>query len=221
MPESILFTWLQGAPFYQDLHARAVHSVPARAGAFWLDVGCGPGLVTRLAASRGYRAKGIDASPRMIKAARRLARRHHSSAEFEVGTIAALPFQYADVVSAASLLAVVEDKPSNLSALWQCVRPGGHLLIIEPTVRMNPENAATAIADGLPRKRIRGLRLWAAARRNKAVDPRIYGALDGERRYVDLLDGLVGAWILRKGLVRDGEGDRVLVNVPLEREDSA
>ena len=195
---STLFTWLQGAPFYQDLHQRAVESLPAGAGTIWLDIGCGPGLVARLAASRGYSAKGIDADPRMIKAAKRLAKHHHSSAEFEVGNITALPYQYADVVSAASLLAVLDDKPSGLNALWRYVRPGGHLLIIEPTVRMNPENAGTALGEGLPRKRISGLRLWAAARQNKAVDPRIYGALEGERQYVDLLHGLVGAWIFKK-----------------------
>lgn len=142
---SVLFTWLQGAPFYQDLHQRAVEGLPPGTGKIWLDVGCGPGLVTRLAASHGYSAKGIDADPRMIKAAIRLAKHHHSSAEFEVGSIMALPYQYADVVSAASLLAALDDKPSGLNALWRCVRPGGHLLIIEPTVRMNPENAGTAL----------------------------------------------------------------------------
>lgn len=195
---SILFTWLQNATFYQDLHQRAVESLPAGAGKIWLDIGCGPGLVTRLAASRGYSAKGIDADPRMIKAAKRLAKHHHSSAEFEVGNITALPYRYADVVSAASLLAVLDDKPSSLNALWQCVRPGGHLLIIEPTDRMNPENANNAIAMGLPLKRINGLRLWAAARKNRAVDPIICDGLEGERQYADLLHGLVGAWIIRK-----------------------
>lgn len=195
---SILFTWLQGAQFYQDLHQRAVDSLPPGTGKIWLDVGCGPGLVTRLAASRGYSAKGIDADPRMIKAAKRLAKHHHSLAEFEVGNITALPYQYADVVSAASLLAVLDDKPSGLNSLWRCVRPGGYLLIIEPTDRMNPENAKNVISAYLPQKRINGLRLWAAARQNKTVDPKIYDELEGKQQYVDLLHGLVGAWIFKK-----------------------
>ena len=195
---SMLFTWLQGAHFYRDLHQRAVEQLPVGPGRIWLDVGCGPGLVTRFAAERGYSAKGVDADPSMIKAAKRLAKVHRSSAEFEVANIDGLPERYADVVSAASLLAVLDDKSSGLKSLWRCVRPGGHLLIIEPTNQMNPENAKKLIGVDLPQKRISGLRLWAAARQNRAVDPKIYDAIEAERQYVDLLHGLVGAWVFRK-----------------------
>ncbi len=195
---SMLFTWLQGAHFYRDLHHRAVENLPISPGKIWIDVGCGPGLVTRFAAERGYSAKGVDADPSMIKAAKRLAKIHRSAAEFEVGNIAGLPDQYADVVSAASLLAVLDDKPSGLKSLWRCVRPGGYLLIIEPTDQMNPENVKKLVGADLPPKRINGLRIWASARQNRTVDPKIYDAIDGERQYVDLLHGLVGAWIFRK-----------------------
>lgn len=195
---SMLFAWLQGAHFYRDLHRRAVEKLPVGPGKIWIDAGCGPGLVTRLAAERGYSAKGVDADPSMIKAAKRLARVHRSSAEFEVGNIDGLPDRYADVVSAASLLAVLDDKPSGLNSLWRCVRPGGYLLIIEPTHQMNPENAKKLVGTNLPRKRINGLRIWAAARQNRAVDPKVFDAIEGERKYVDLLHGLVGAWIFKK-----------------------
>lgn len=58
-----LFTWLQAAPFYERLHADAVAEVPPAApGARWIDVGCGPGLVARLAADRGHDALGLDRS---------------------------------------------------------------------------------------------------------------------------------------------------------------
>ncbi|MBI3563031.1 MAG: class I SAM-dependent methyltransferase [Gammaproteobacteria bacterium] len=195
---SLLFTWLQGAPFYHELHQRAVETLPPGTGKLWLDVGCGPGLVTRLAAIRGYRAKGIDADPRMIKTAQRLAKLHHSAAEFEVGHIAALPYHGADVVSAASLLAVLDDKPSGLNRLWRCVRPGGYLRIVEPTDRMNLNNANQAIARGLPRRRINGLRLWAMVRKNNTVAPGLYTGLAVEQHYVALLDALVGAWVFKK-----------------------
>ncbi len=195
---SVLFTWLQGAPFYRDLHRRAVDSLPVGAGEIWIDVGCGPGLMTRMAAERNYRAKGFDLNPSMVKAARRLARVHRSAAEFDVGDIAGLQDQTADVVSAASLLAVLDDKRSALNHLWRCVRPCGHLLIIEPTSKMSSQNAIEAMGSDLPRKRLLGLRLWAAARQGRAVDPKMFDALDGERRYVDLLKGLVGAWIIQK-----------------------
>ena len=171
MMESILFTWLQGADFYRDLHRCAVQSLPPGNGKTWLDVGCGPGLVTRLAAEQAYCAHGVDTNPRMIKAAQALARKHHSSAIFSVADITAGPLS-ADVVSAASLLAVLDDKRAGLNALWQCVLPGGHLLIIEPTARMNPLNAKALIeSGGVSRKRIIGLRLWAAVRQNRTIDP--------------------------------------------------
>ena len=197
MIESILFTWLQGADFYRDLHQCAVQSLPPGSGKTWLDVGCGPGLVTRLAAEHGYRAQGVDTNPRMIKAAQRLALKHHASAKFAVGDIAASSLS-ADVASAASLLAVLEDKLAGLHALWRCVNSGGHLLIIEPTARMNPANTKTIIASGLPQKRIYGLRLWAAMRQNRAVDPALFDGLTSERRYIELLQGLAGAWIFEK-----------------------
>jgi trans-aconitate methyltransferase len=63
------FQWLQSADFYRALHAEAVATVPATGGR-WLDVGCGPGLVTSLAAARGFEALGVDPSAAMVAAAR-------------------------------------------------------------------------------------------------------------------------------------------------------
>ena len=63
---------------------------------------------------------------------------------------------------------------------------------------MNPANAKVAMASGLPRKRIHGLRLWAAVRQNRTVDPALFDGLASERRYIDLLHGLVGAWVFEK-----------------------
>lgn len=194
-----LFTWLQGADFYRDLHQGAVETLPEGEGRQWIDVGCGPGLVTRLAATRGYAATGIDTDGSMVKAARRLAKWHRSAATFQQGDLQSLPTQGADVVSAASLLAVLDDKHQGLLALWECVRPGGYLLLIEPTQKMTPENAARLIRLGLPGKRLRGLTLWAASRNNRALDPQIFQQLNAtEMRSLELLEGLVSAWIFHK-----------------------
>ena len=164
-----------------------------------MDVGCGPGLVARLAAMRGYRVTGFDIDPQMIRAAKRLAKHQCSSASFKIGDLANLPVEAAEVVSSASLLAVLEDKIGGLNALWKCVRPGGTLLVIEPTDQMTLENANRIIENGLPRKRINGLRLWAAARQGRTVDPGMYDTLGAESvRIVPLLYGLVGGWIIQK-----------------------
>ncbi|MFZ5920036.1 MAG: class I SAM-dependent methyltransferase [Chloroflexota bacterium] len=195
----LLFTWLQGADFYRDLHEEAVESLPTGHGEIWLDVGSGPGLVARLAARRGYRVTGIDADPQMVASAKRIAQQEHSSADFQTGDVANLPKESADVVSAASLLAVLPDRKAGLRSLWQVLRPGGMLLIIEPTSMMTVDNADRAIQNGLPRKRIVGLRMWAMARQNNIVDPAIYETLDTESiQFSPLLQGLVGAWTIQK-----------------------
>ncbi len=194
-----LFTWLQEADFYHHLHREAVELLPPGEGQTWIDVGCGPGLVARLAAARGYRATGIDADSQMIRAARRIATRANAPVEFKDGNVADLPVEAAEVVSAASLLAVLDDKRRGLDTLWHCVRPGGTLITIEPTDKMTMANAERLIADGLSGKHIEGLRLWASARQGRAVNPEIYSSLGAEHlRYVPLLHGLVGAWIIQK-----------------------
>jgi hypothetical protein len=83
--------------------------------------------------------------------------------------------------------------------MWNSVKPNGHLLIIEPTELMNPQNAQKAINSGLPRKRRNGLKLWARARENNSVDPRIFENIKVETKHsVEYLDGLVKAWIFKK-----------------------
>jgi ubiquinone/menaquinone biosynthesis C-methylase UbiE len=198
----LLFTWLQGADFYFDLHKQAVESLPTGNGETWLDIGSGPGLVTRLAAERGYRALGIDTDPQMVAAAQWIARRNHSSAEFQTGDFTRLPAESAQVVSAASLLAVLPDREAGLRSLWRLLRPGGTLLIVEPTHQMTSENANRAIQNGLPKKRIAGLRMWANVRQGNIVDPAIYETLGAKSiRFVPLLQGLVGAWVIHQSSI--------------------
>jgi ubiquinone/menaquinone biosynthesis C-methylase UbiE len=202
MIASALFTWVQGADFYHDLHKQAVDLVPPGDGKIWMDIGSGPGLVSRLAMNRGYRVTGIDSDAQMIQSAKRIAKRQHLAIEFKTGDVFNLSAESADVVSAASLLAVLGDKAKGLEALWKCVRPGGSLLIIEPTDRMTSTNANQLIKNGLSGKRINGLRLWATARQGNSVDPAIYDALGAEAvNYTPLLDGLVGAWVISKKTV--------------------
>ncbi len=199
MPAAKLFTWIQGADFYINLHKEAVDALPEGDGKTWIDVGCGPGLVARLAASRGYKVIGVDADAAMIKAAKRIAKSKNSKVEFEIKSIFDLDDNTADVVSAASLLAVLPDKAKGLKKLWQAVKPGGYLLIIEPTSLMNRKNANKLIKSGLGGKRVSGLKLWARARENRTIIPDIFEQIDSaERKQLELLNGLVGAWIFKK-----------------------
>jgi len=194
-----LFTWIQGADFYHDLHKEAVDRLPIGDGKIWIDVGCGPGLVSRLAANMGYQVIGIDSSPQMIYAAKRIAKKQGLLIDFKIGDLFGLPKESADVVSAASLLAVVKNKAGGLNSLWNCVRPGGTLLIIEPTDQMTIENANQLIKNGLPGSRINGLRLWATARQGNIVNPKFFETVGTDTiEFTPLLHGLVGAWVIQK-----------------------
>ena len=197
---AVLFTWLQGAEFYRDLHKKAVDCIPLGDNKTWLDLGCGPGLVSRQAAENNYDVIGIDTDSAMINAARRIAKWHGSKAKFEVGDLSFLSGRQTDVVSAASLLAVLSDKRDALRIMWDSVRPGGYLLIIEPTELMSPKNAQVIIKSRVHSKRISGLKLWAKARENLSIDPGIFSTLNSEdNSCIDLLDGMVKAWVFKKG----------------------
>jgi len=196
---AVLFTWLQGADFYSNLHKQAVDTLPLGEGKTWIDLGCGPGLVSRLAAEKLYDVTGIDTDKSMIKAARRLKKWHGSKAKFEVGDLSCLSGKKADVISAASLLAVLDDKEDALKKMWESILPNGYLLIIEPTELMNQENAKGLIKTGLPKKRVRGLKMWAMARENRAIDPAIFDSIKTtDKITLELLGGLVKARLFKK-----------------------
>ena len=200
-----LFVWLQDADFYKNLHLEAMKQIPDGKDKKWMDVGCGPGLLARLAATKGYNVIGIDMDPSMIREAKKIARNESSSARFEVGDVFRIPPQSADIVSASSLLATLEDKVGGFHALFEAVKPGGLLLIIEPTDRMTSQAADTLIRSGSARgKRISGLRLWARARQGRAVDPKMFKTPEaGEIVFTPLLGGLVGAWLIQKILTKE------------------
>ena len=200
MIASRLFTWLQGADFYHALHEEAVALLPLAKGTeHWIDVGCGPGLVTRLAALKGYQALGIDIDAQMIATARRIGQQEGSTATFRVGTSNDIASASATVVSVASLLAVLPDPLHELITLWDGVCPRGTLLIIEPTANMTVAHARNLLAQGVAGKRRYALYLWARARQGRAIDPSLFERLEAQRRdYVPLLHGLVGAWLIHK-----------------------
>jgi len=189
-----LFVWLQGAEFYRNLHHEALKQIPDGKGKKWMDVGCGPGLLARLAAGKGYDAIGIDPDSSMIREAKKIALNENSSAHFEVGDVFRIPPENADIVSASSLLATLDDKVAGFHALLMAVKPGGSLLIIEPTDRMTPKAVDVIIRGGVRGKRITGLQLWAHARQGRAVNPKIFNASEGIITFTPLLGGLVGAW---------------------------
>ena len=196
-----LFTFIQGAEIYRQLHRQAVELMPPGGGRAWFDIGCGPGLVVRMAAQRGYLATGWDIDMAMIRQALRLTRLDASTVTFSVAGLDALgaSAHKADVVSATSLLAVLDDTVAAIRKLFLCLNEGGALLVIETTAAMKPRAAWTVLREIGFQRRNWVLLLWAWTRRNRrAVElSPIYNAGFSVTR-TELLRGLVAAWIISR-----------------------
>ena len=198
-----LFAWLQSAEFYENFHTEAMRELPEGKGEKWIDIGCGPGLLTRLASAKGYNATGIDGDKFMIREAMKIAKKSKSSAFFACGDLYDIPSHSADIVSASSLIAMLDDKTGGFRALLNIVKPGGSLIILEPTNLLTPNAVDTWIKKGMRGKRIFALRLWAHARKNLATNPMIYNSPDIEQIvFSPLYGGLVGMWIIQKKQTR-------------------
>lgn len=94
-----------------------------------LDVGCGPGQITRALAARGLNAMGLDLSPGMVAHARTL----EPALPYVVGSMLALGGEDATYAGISAFYAIVHLAPAELPAafreLYRVLRPGGPLLL--------------------------------------------------------------------------------------------
>lgn len=109
-----------------------------RPGQRVLDVGCGTGVLTRLAAQvvgDTGEAVGIDPSPAMLRIARRNAGAERSRALFKVAAIEALPFEEArfDVVFSSCMLhhLTPDLKRAGLAEVHRVLKPGGRFVAVD------------------------------------------------------------------------------------------
>ena len=117
----------RGRPFV-DLLARVGAEAPAEV----VDLGCGPGNLTRLLAERwpAARVRGVDASPEMVAAARR----DVPDIDFTVADLRAWAAsdERADVVVSNATLQWLPDHLDLLPVLADRLRPGGWLAFQVP-----------------------------------------------------------------------------------------
>ncbi|MET8166646.1 class I SAM-dependent methyltransferase [Streptomyces sp. NPDC005329] len=111
--------------------ARRLHAWLPERGCDLLDLGCGTGSLSLLAAEQGHRVTGVDLSPAMIDLARaKLAGR---DAVFLLGDAAAPPVgeQRFDTLLVRHVLWTLPD-PARVLRHWRgLVRPGGRLVLVE------------------------------------------------------------------------------------------
>lgn len=101
------------------------------AGDHVVDVGCGPGAITRVAARLGARVTGVDPSNEMLNVARWTTR--GITVDWKVGGAEALPVDDgdADVVWAVATVHHWPDLAGGLAEVIRVLRPDGRFVAVE------------------------------------------------------------------------------------------
>ena len=122
----------------KKLRAWTIDAAQIRAGESVLDVGCGTGVLTRLAkraAGETGSVFGIDASPEMIEVARANATDEKLNIEFRLEPIEQLSFadNSFDVVLSSLMMHHLPDnlKRAGLREIYRVLKPGGRVVIVD------------------------------------------------------------------------------------------
>jgi trans-aconitate 2-methyltransferase len=143
---------------FTDERARPFLDLIARVGAdkpgYVVDLGCGPGNLTALLARRWPEAvvAGMDGSPEMIEAARRLP--EAATVSFEVGDVRDwAPPRAPDVITCNAVLQWVPDHGELVVRWADLLAPGGWLAFQLPGNFDAPNHVVAAELAGSPRWR--------------------------------------------------------------------
>jgi SAM-dependent methyltransferase len=96
-----------------------------------VDVGCGTGNASLLAAARGARVLGIDPSPRLLEVARRAAESQAADVEFLAGDGACIPVPDRSVDAVVSVFGVIfaPDAPACAAEISRALGPLGRIAL--------------------------------------------------------------------------------------------
>jgi len=114
-------------PMHRPLWETMLDATEVGAATHFLDVGCGGGGASVLAAERGAQVSGLDAAEGLIV----FARERVSNGDFRVGDIESLPFEddAFDVVFAANSVQYSEDRIAALRELGRVCKTEGRIVV--------------------------------------------------------------------------------------------
>jgi SAM-dependent methyltransferase len=113
--------------FSRQLFEAGLQKLAIGAGSLLLDVGCGTGLACAIAAERGAKVNGIDASAPSIE----IARQRTPHGDFRVGEMEDLPYadHTFDAVTGFNSFQYATSPVNALREARRVVKPGGKVLI--------------------------------------------------------------------------------------------
>jgi ubiquinone/menaquinone biosynthesis C-methylase UbiE len=147
-----------------------LHSIRHRTGAplTVLDVGCGPGHLARLLAKKNCQVTAVDRGVRLLRLARRLARREGVSVNFQNFTADSLSFpdHSFDASCATTVIYFVADPARVLREMTRVTRPGGIVATLDPSSAMSVSAMREyGLRHRLSARDCRKLNAWAVAAR--------------------------------------------------------
>ncbi len=187
----VKFWWLQSQAFYKKMHQDALELANVTMTQelhSWADIGCGTGLMSEFATQKGYLIRSFDIDRWMIRFAKII--HHHSLSNFQTTDVMQIEERF-DIVSATSLLSVVDDKKAVLQKLNSLLKEkSSKLIIIEPTELLTKKNVIAFMKKTGKFYHYKHLYLWAKAREGKAVDISLFDTVAPFTHYT-LFDGMV------------------------------
>jgi len=126
----------RGSAMHQFARDVLLDALPAdMSGLRVLDLGCGEGLITRAAASRGAEVVGVDPTVRLIERARAIEATAATRVTYRVDDgciLATVADDWADWVTAGLSLNNVPDLDAAIASIRRALVPGGRLVLTVP-----------------------------------------------------------------------------------------
>jgi arsenite methyltransferase len=109
-----------------------------------LEVGCGPGFYARRLARRypALQVLGIDRSSRLLAWARsRASSDELANCRFQQGDVECISacVEAVDAVISSRLLLIVDNRSTVMTEIFQVLKPGGRLFLVEPTANLKTQ----------------------------------------------------------------------------------